>query len=188
MKNMYRNSIALLLLAPLGVVMAGQYSEFCTWEQSSNWGQNLSCQSPNVAFGICGSGKNTDCKDGQVATQLYCCNEPTVGAHRNEQQINADNWGQRLSCPTGQVVIDFCGSGRNKDCAGGISNAITCATVDSLNLESGSAIWYSTSEWGKQVFCPNAMVLTGVCGSGENKDCPNGTTNEVQCTTYTIGQ
>jgi hypothetical protein len=168
--------------------MAGQYSEFCSWEDSSSWGQNLACQSPNIAFGICGSGKNQDCTgaSGKVSTQLYCCSEPTVGNPSSEKLYATNNWGQRLACPSGQVVVDYCGSGKNKDCANDNTNSITCATVDSISLQTNTATWYSTNDWGKQLVCPNAMVLTGLCGSGQNKDCPNSMTNEIQCTTYTI--
>lgn len=160
-------------------------NESCSWINADKWGDNLKCQNPSLAFGICGSGENPNCEDGDTPNQLYCCNEPNVSKIDPSKEIKTKNYGERMSCPKGQFVIAFCGSGRNRDC-GGFVNTITCASSSQIHLEEESKKWFSTSDFGGQVFCPNAMTMTGACGSGMNKDCPGGTVNEVECKKYKI--
>jgi len=182
-----RKPIKILLATFIfSIPLVGNSNQICTWENSSTWGQNLSCQNPNLAFGVCGSGKNKDCANGTVANQIYCCNEPITFSPKNPVTVTTTDYGKRISCPPNQVVTDFCGSGKNKDCSNNVVNSITCITVDSISLQEKTNTWYGTSEYGKQVFCPNSMIMTGVCGSGQKKDCLDGMVNEIQCTTYEI--
>lgn len=177
---------AFLVAFPHWAFAQSSCTESCSWQDASDWGKAVTCQSPNVSFGLCGSGGNMDCVSGstKVSNQIYCCHGPQWGNYTGTTRVKTNEFGKRIQCSAGQVVVALCGSGKNKDCDGDV-NWIDCATVPDMKLGSDGT-WYSTADFGGKVFCPNATVMTGMCGSGKNRDCPDGMVNEIRCTTYTL--
>ena len=89
------------------------------------------------------------------------------------------SWGVQVDCPTGKVVTSLCSSGKNPDChfGGNFYTRIGCSEVtasDGRTVKFGPRT-YRTPWWGKLAMCLPGEVVTSVCTSGEDPDCPSGT-------------
>ena len=80
-------------------------------------------------------------------------------------------------CPSGQVMVGACGSGRDADCTdecdADAHHAIKCAdAVSSYSV--GDGAWSEAQSYGDVYKCPDGQVACGACQSGANADCDNG--------------
>lgn len=112
---------------------------------------------------------------------------------------SSEEFGHYVSCPPGYAVVRFCGSGKDHNCGG--SNGLGRLSMDQQNrgvnpvaqilcrgldrlatarapmgvpMKTGppkiTSTWSMHNEWTRK--CPSNALLTGVCVSGENSDCP----------------
>lgn len=139
--------------------------------------------------------------------------------------VSQKDWGQYISCPKGYAVVRFCGSGKDHNCSSGkgmgritmaqhqagvnpvsqilcrnldrIPSGEAAAGIPEIGGRTSTSTWYMHNEWIRK--CPSNSLLTGVCTSGENSDCPkvdpNGSIVDsnsryrgaIQCSSYKNG-
>ena len=191
----------LLLLSIQSIAIAERSEDFQiindhdnSFIYANNWGEEARCPIERDNFSeavvaVCGSGRNADCENSPMIIQ---CNLDSRLYAMETETVTASGWGNRIGCPENQLVIGICGSGESPDC-GGKPSHITCGRIDfiednipegvdynELSIESGNGTWISSPNFGGWASCPNNMVATGFCGSGENKDCA-GNVTEIRC-------
>ena len=172
--------VCLILLVSLSIETAR--SAVCYWTQGK-YGVNLNCPSGWVGSGACGSGGNADCKKNGnfwvgFWASLKCCHNSNAG-NRFHCHTSTGSWGQKLECSSEKSAFGLCGSGRNADCGNNVWNKLTCCSSRIL-INSASCYWkYGT--YGTYLECAAGEVLTGICGSGMNADCPHNSFHGIKC-------
>ena len=118
------------------------YKGLGTTDTKNQWvcggpGQDMACGSSSpFLLGICGSGRNEDCRQKCVGySGILCGTIPDV-------DVDQDNcywkdqlvWGKFISCDDGYVGTGYCGSGGNHDCYNGIALArLKCCKLEYRN-------------------------------------------------------
>jgi len=136
---------------------------------SGAWGNEVRCPDGWYATGICGSGKNADC--GKHAWHKLKCTEYYMDLDSAPASLwSTQKYGVTKKCGDDNALCGRCGAGKKGDCSGFHQGTRCCDTfgeVDhskcvSFKLENG--VFHS---------CPPGYVITEVCGSGGNADCPS---------------
>lgn len=145
------------------------------------YGVPITCNTNEVIFGSCGSGRDPDC--GGYYDYIQCCD---VAAYAYDQAGCATygaTYGTVLSCPeiTGdpaRALESVCGSGENADCNGSYHEITCCPGTfsDGFTLYADTATCYwQWATYGYFLQCLNPTdAVYGRCGSGENPDCNGG--------------
>lgn len=140
--------------------------------------------------------------------------------------VSQEQFGKYVTCPPGYAVVRFCGSGKDHNCSSdkgmgrlslsqkqrGVNpvSQILCRSLDRIvsarapmgvpvksDTPAPTSTWYMHNLAVRK--CPSKALLTGVCVSGENADCPkvgpNGSIVDlnsryrgaIQCSSYGNG-
>ena len=168
--------VCLILLVSLSIGTAR--ATVCYWTQGK-YGVNLSCPSGWVGSGACGSGKNADCKkNGNFWTSLKCC-ENSNADNTFDCYTSTGSYGQKLECSSEKAAFGLCGSGKDADCGNNVWNKLNCCSSQ-ITIDSSLCDWkYGT--YGTYLECTAEEVLTGICGSGKNADCPYNSYHGIKC-------
>ncbi|XP_023343480.1 uncharacterized protein LOC111712951 [Eurytemora carolleeae] len=157
----------------------------CDW-RGAHWGDFIACDGDQIAIGACGSGKDGYCL-GSYYTAIQCCTFD--GFYYGGCEVaNSIDWGVPVSCVglNGQnhLVESLCGSGGGKDCDGHSHETKCCVghVEGKVVGTTGSCDWKYTSVWSEELTCGRAdEAVMGICGSGENKDCPGDSVHGIYC-------
>ena len=158
----------------------------CFW-QTGRWGQFLHCPQGYIGMGACGSGRNADCRKHGVSawTELMCCQ---IRCDRRTSRTychdRSASWGRLNSCSSEKAVFSLCGSGENADCGHHTWTKIKCCKENAISLQSRTCNW-QYGGYGSYLNCGSGYVLSGVCGSGRNADCPRRSFHGIRCCRYT---
>lgn len=151
-----------------------------TW-QGGKYGNHLSCGSQQVMTGLCGSGRNADCRhNGKKVYAKIQCSDATTAFNSHCGSWIGDNgrYGTLQQCPSHQPFLSgYCGSGRNKDCNGHYAKGRCCAKH---GVKMGACHSLQKGRYGQDLVCPSGYAIHNFCGSGANKDCKGQWTN-IQC-------
>ena len=156
------------------------HSQRCIW-LTGRFGQYLKCPYGYVGRGACGSGRHADCKQhGKHWTELRCCQIGNPQVLRYNCNTQRRRYGWHNSCVNNKAVFSLCGSGRHADCGTNAWTKIRCCSHTGLNINNSKCGWIY-GHYGTYLRCSKGYVLTGVCGSGQNADCPHQKFHGVRC-------
>ncbi len=150
------------------------------YKSSTAWGSTLTCDTGQFITAMCSSGKNKDCPPMSSApTRIGCVSDttdsyvPNLGA-----SVYKTGWYRNLVvCPPFHVADSLCTAGENADCnygGTGYFAVMRCRpwTVGSSRQMTIEVHEYKgTASWSGVLSCSPGYYLTGVCVSGEHKDC-----------------
>ena len=160
------------------------------WMRTNAWGSDLSCLAGQVYVGMCSSGKNKDCNlsGTNQASEGKCAPlqgdfsiDDSMTAAIQKNLYHTGRYGDRVQCPAFHVITSYCGSGKNADCSSSVAggNVYTEITCKPLEIPEEKRVgreihrYRATSNWNGRLECDyaNGYYLTGVCTSGEDRDC-----------------
>lgn len=104
--------------------------------QCVKWGVNYSCPSGYVVVGVCGSGRDEDCRtycNPWTHSAIKCAPVPGGQGVNSGQWSAAQRWGRYYQCGADEAVCGACQSGENKDCNGGHFR-VKCCTVGDFDV------------------------------------------------------
>lgn len=98
--------------------------------KSGRYGKRLTCDDGEVITGICGSGWHADCRDDdghKVFTKIQCSDELNLSTEKCDSWKSDKGKHINMYCPVDFPVLKgYCGSGKDKNCAGGFGNTKCC--------------------------------------------------------------
>lgn len=161
------------------------WREVNTYWIAGKYGKQLHCPSNKILTGICGSGKNADCRDsdGKKVYAKIQCSDASMNPNSNCASWQGDNrkYGKLQECPYWAPFLSaYCGSGKNADCWGNYA-AGQCCAKHGLTMNLSQCQPLQKGHWGQDLVCQSGYAVHKYCGSGQNPDCQGKWTNIVCC-------